>query len=204
MGIPTSQNLWLIEGELFMAERAHPEDSGFQIGSIYRTNLFKRYNFAAKYTKDKDILDIPCGVGWGTSLLPAKSKIGIDISPEAIDYALSRYTDAIFKVGYMEDIYLPDNSVDVVVCLEGYEHISEITGIEFLAEAIRVLRKKGLLVLSCPIITFGRKHSGNPHHLYEPTIAEIYEILCSRFNLVKSEIFSGPDNPIMYFVGEAL
>jgi len=184
-----------------MAERAHPEDPGFQLGSIYRANFFKRYNFAGKYTKDKDILDIPCGVGWGTYLLPARTKIGIDNSTEAIVYAIGHYPGILFKVGYMEDIHLENESIDVVVCLEGFEHVSKDIGISFLRETTRILRRDGLLVLSCPVITAGGKHSGNPHHLYEPTIADIYEILCSRFHLVKSEIFQGPDNPIMYFVG---
>lgn len=187
-----------------MAERAHPEGKGFMEGSIYRDNFFKRYNYAAQYTKDKDIIDIPCGVGWGTSILPAKSKIGIDISKEAIDYALGHYPDILFKVGRMEDIHLESESIDVVVCLEGFEHVSKDIGISFLYETTRLLRKDGLLVLSCPIILPGGKHSENPHHIYEPTIAEIFEILCAKFSLIKAEIFHNIDNPIMYFVGEPI
>lgn len=185
-----------------MAERAHPEGRGFMKGSIYRENFFKRYNYAAQYTKGKDILDIPCGVGWGTSILPAKSKIGIDISSKAIDYANMHYPGILFKVGRMEDIHLPNDSIEVVICLEGFEHVSKDIGLSFLEETVRVLRKDGLLVLSCPVITYGGKHSGNPYHIYEPTIAEIYEILCSKFSLIKSEIFQSIDNPIMYFIGK--
>lgn len=187
-----------------MAERAHPEGRGFMKGSIYRENFFKRYNYAAQYTKDKDILDIPCGVGWGTSILPAKSKIGIDISSEAIEYALGHYPGMLFKVGYMEDIHLQKDSIDVVVCLEGFEHVSRDIGLSFLNETIRILRTDGLLVLSCPVILPMGKHSGNPHHVYEPTIAEIFEILCVKFSLIRSEIFPSRDNPIMYFVGKPL
>lgn len=187
-----------------MAERAHPEDSGFQKGSIYRENLFKRYAFACKYTVGKVILDIPCGVGWGTSLLSAKSKIGIDISLEAIDYAKSHYPGIDFRVGDMASIYLPDKSIDIIVCLEGYEHVTKKIGLDFLEEASRVLKRDGLLLLSCPIIPLNGRHSGNPYHLYEPTQREIDKILSSRFIQIKSEIFQGPDNPIMYFTGKPL
>lgn len=187
-----------------MAERAHPEDSGFQKGSIYRENLFKRYAFAGKYTVGKDILDIPCGVGWGTSLLQAKSKIGIDTSPEAIEYAKTHYSMVSFLVGDMANILLPDKSVDVVVCLEGYEHVKKEIGAKFLKEVVRILKEDGLLIMSCPVIMPGGAHSGNPYHLHEPNREEILSILDAKFKKLKIEIFSGPDGYVMYFVGKPL
>lgn len=187
-----------------MAERAHPEDSGFQTGSIYRINLFKRYSFASKYTTNKDILDIPCGVGWGTSLLSAKHITGIDISEEAINYARKHYPRIDFLVGDMANILFRDSSIDVVICLEGYEHVEKDIGIKFLNEVVRILKKDGLLVMSCPIILREGRHSGNPYHLYEPTKEEIQSILDIRFKKVKLEIFPGPDGDIVYFVGKPL
>jgi ubiquinone/menaquinone biosynthesis C-methylase UbiE len=184
-----------------MAERAHPEDSGFQEGSIYRENFFKRYKFANEYTQDRDILDIPCGTGWGTSLINAKTRTGIDISREAIKYAVNHYAEINFLVGSMDDIPLADNSIDVVVCLEGYEHVSKEIGIDFLAETSRILRKEGLIVLSCPVIFPGGEHSGNPYHLYEPTVEEFGVIIGNRFKIRKTMIHPCPDNPILYFVG---
>jgi hypothetical protein len=32
----------------------------------FKNNLRKRYSFCNKYVKDKNVLDIPCGMGWGT------------------------------------------------------------------------------------------------------------------------------------------
>jgi len=87
-----------------MAERAHPEHPGFQEGSPYRTNLFKRYTFANKFTEGKTVLDIPCGVGWGTSLLRAKHRIGIDISADAIGYGRKHYPGIDFLIGNMANI----------------------------------------------------------------------------------------------------
>ena len=185
-----------------MAERAHPEDSGFQIGSIYRENLFKRYACASKYTMDKEIIDIPCGVGWGTSMLQAKHIIGIDISEDAISYAKAHYPWIEFLVGNMADIATPDNSIDVVVCLEGYEHVERDVGIKFLDEVMRILRQDGLFVMSCPIILPDGKHSGNKYHLYEPTEKDLNDILNSRFRKLMVDTFKGPDGDIIYFVGK--
>lgn len=185
-----------------MAERAHPEDSGFQEGSVYRENLFKRYAFANKYTTDKEVLDIPCGVGWGTSLIKAKNIIGIDISEDAVLYARRHYQGIVFKAGDMQDIPIPPDSVDVVICMEGFEHVNRETGVFFLSEVSRVLRFGGLLVMSCPILLSGETHSGNPYHLYEPTIEELYSsIMTVGFKILYSEIISGPDGHILYLAG---
>jgi glycosyltransferase involved in cell wall biosynthesis/SAM-dependent methyltransferase len=184
-----------------MAERAHPEDPGFHEGTPYRANLFKRYAFANKFTEGKTVLDIPCGVGWGTSLLRAKDRIGIDISLDAVAYGKKHYPGIDFLVGDMANIPLGDSSVDVVVCLEGFEHVSKARGIQFLEEVIRVIKHDGLLVMTVPVILPGSKHSGNPYHLHEPTLCDLKNILAHRFYTKSMEIVEGPDSPIVYFTG---
>jgi glycosyltransferase involved in cell wall biosynthesis/radical SAM superfamily enzyme YgiQ (UPF0313 family) len=184
-----------------MAERAHPEDPGFQQGSPYRAHLFMRYAFANKFTEGKTVLDIPCGVGWGTSLLKGKRRIGVDISKEAVDYARRHYQNIEFLHGSMADIPVEDNSIDVIVCMEGFEHVTKDIGSKFLEEASRVIKKDGLLVMTTPVIIRGGKHSGNPYHLYEPTLDELKKTLSGKFNTVSFHMIEGPDNPIAYFVG---
>ena len=107
-----------------MAERADPRIEGFKEGSIYRDCLFERYEFCNKYIKDKIIMDIPCGVGWGTSLLKgANELIGVDISEEALSFAKETYKEIEFKQGSMTSIPSENLSIEVLICLEGYEHI---------------------------------------------------------------------------------
>ena len=127
-----------------MVERAHPGDPGFQDifwglvrTSKYKQKLYERYNFCKKYlkVKGKKVLDIPCGVGWGTSLLKrAAFIIGIDISNEAIDYAKKHYENKNrkFCVGDMQSIPLENDSIDVLICLEGFEHVSKDIGARFI------------------------------------------------------------------------
>ena len=182
-------------------ERAHPEDPGFQQGSPYRANLFRRYAFANAFTQGKTVCDIPCGVGWGTALLTAKHKIGIYISSDAVAYGRKHYPGIEFLVGDMASIPLADSSVDVVVCLEGFEHVSETTGMKFLAEATRILKDPGLLVMTVPVIVPGRAHSGNPYHLHEPCLPDLKSILAQPFHTRSLDIVEGPDGPTVYFVG---
>jgi len=167
-----------------MAERAHPEDPGFKPRlwglwrNRYRRNLFRRYKFCSHYVKDKIVLDIPCGVGWGTSLLKTAKKLyGIDISKEAVQYGVQHYKNITFAMGNMNNIPFSDNSMDVIICLEGFEHVDKETGLKFLSEAKRVCRSEGILILTCPILNEKGESSGNPYHIKEYEYSELVEIL---------------------------
>ena len=187
-----------------MAERAHPNDPGFKdrwFGfkkSHYKKKLYERYKFTNKFIKGKKVLDIPCGVGWGTSLLRgAYSVIGIDISDEAISYAKKRYENKNrkFYVGDMQAIDLGDNSVDIVACLEGFEHVSKDIGTRFIAESQRVLKQGGLLIMTCPVLDEKGEMTGNPYHLSEYPEDELIEILNKNFRILSLESVKGPDGP---------
>lgn len=187
-----------------MAERAHPEDPGFKdkffrlMKSKYKQKLYERYSFCNGYIKGKKVLDIPCGVGWGTSLLKRADFItGIDLSKEAIDYAKKHYEkkNRKFYVGNMQSISLDDNSTDVIICLEGFEHIPKDIGARFMEESKRVLRQGGLLIMTCPILNEYGKQTGNPYHLSEYPEYELIEELNKNFRILSLERINGPDGP---------
>ncbi len=168
------------------------------IKSKYKRKLYERYNFCSDYCRDKKVLDIPCGVGWGTSLLnKSASVVGVDISNEAIDYAKKYYENKNrkFYVGDMQSIPLKDDSVDVVICLEGFEHVSKDTGAKFIKESKRVLKTDGLLIMTCPVLDECGKSTGNPYHLYEYPEHELIEILNNNFRILRLERIKGPDGP---------
>lgn len=187
-----------------MAERAHPKDPGFKrklfglIENPYRKKFFERYKFCNKYIKKKVVLDIPCGVGWGTSLLKnANYVIGVDISREAIQYAQEYYGNnkRKFIVSDMKSIPLIDNSIDVALCLEGIEHVSREVGRIFMIELKRVIKKNGLLIITCPIIDEFGKSTNNPFHLYEYPEKEFIELLSCFFRILNLDWIKGPEGP---------
>jgi ubiquinone/menaquinone biosynthesis C-methylase UbiE len=187
-----------------MAERAHPEDPGFKdkyfglVKNKYKQNMIKRYNFCRQYITGKTVLDIPCGVGWGTSLLSGYANIvGIDISAEAVEYAQKKYQkqSCVFKTGEMQSIPLEDNAVDVILCLEGFEHVVKETGLKFLQESQRVLKPGGLLIMTCPVLNERGKSTANPYHLYEYPEEELVAQLNSNFRIISLERFKGPEGP---------
>jgi ubiquinone/menaquinone biosynthesis C-methylase UbiE len=72
--------------EYLIPEYVHPNDvTGLETLSLH----LERYEFAAKYLRPGRLLDIACGVGYGTRLLLDRSHVditavGVDISEEII------------------------------------------------------------------------------------------------------------------------
>jgi glycosyltransferase involved in cell wall biosynthesis/SAM-dependent methyltransferase len=183
-----------------MAERAHPEDPAFQ-GTIYETRLRERYDFCLPYIQNKDVLDVPCGTGWGTSLLTGWASLtGLDIDAEAVGYARAHFKAIDFIEGPMQALPFENGSFDVLICLEGLEHIYLSDAERFLIEAHRVLRPDGILILTAPLRQNNR-HSTNPYHLYEFAAPELERLLGRHFSADVFETFWGGDSAEVRFVG---
>src|ERR1700682_3580605 len=101
----------------FTGERYIPELRG----KIYYEH-FHRYAMVLELARDKDVLDIACGEGYGTAALAlvARSAIGVDIDQDSIRHAAARYTamNLDFRLGDCTQIPAADASVDVVVSFE--------------------------------------------------------------------------------------
>ena len=164
----------------FTGERMVPEHTPANVFWEH----FYRYRFATRFVKDKRVLDIACGEGYGTAALKnagTASIIGIDVSQEACEHAQAKYgIDA--RIGQAENIPLPSQSVDVIVSFETIEHIERPEA--FIAECVRLLVSGGILIISTPNReVHGEEGSGNPFHCSEMTEEEFVSLLSSRFSL---------------------
>lgn len=147
-----------------------------------------RYAIATKYVKNKVVLDIASGEGYGTNLLSqhANFVFGVDIDLKTIEEAKQKYisNNINFLEGNTSEIPLEDDSVDVVVSFETIEHHSEHQ--EMIREIKRVLKKGGILIISTPdkkIYSDERKYS-NPYHVKELYNWEFQNLLTSFFSNV--------------------
>ena len=147
-----------------------------------------RYAIATKYVKDKNVLDIASGEGYGSNLLSkyAKFVYGVDIDSTTIETAKQKYqsTNISFLQGCISEIPLENNSVDVVVSFETIEHHKHHQ--RMMDEIKRVLKKGGLLIISTPdkkVYSDERNYS-NPHHVKELYIEEFEKLLQSSFTNV--------------------
>lgn len=163
-------------------ERMVPE---LHKGSLIYAEHMIRYLAAEDVIKNKVVLDIASGSGYGTKLLArhAKKVIGVDVSKEAIEYAKVHYggKNIDYKVGDGESIPLETDSVDVVVTFETIEHIKDYK--KFLDEIARVLKPEGVAIVSTPNdLEFAE---GNHYHLHEFRYKELEKLLAKHFTFTK-------------------
>ena len=113
---------------------------------------YHRYQLALGLAKEKRVLDIASGEGYGSNLLSsvAVDVTGVDIDQECVDYANARYgTKSLrYRQGDAAKIPLDDDSVDLVISFETIEHHDKHH--EMMAEIRRVLAPEGILMLSSP------------------------------------------------------
>jgi len=148
-----------------------------------------RYGLAEKYSRDKEVLEIACGSGFGLGWLAsqARSVIGGDIDHRNLEIAKKTYQgrDNI-RISLMNALDLPlaNESLDTIVIFEAIYYLEDVG--KFLSEAKRVLRPGGALLIS----TVNREwHGFNPSPFSQRYLSarEISELLSTSG--FESEIF---------------
>jgi len=165
----------------FTGERVIPG----QVNDDLWAEHIARYAFAARFASRKKILDLGCGTGYGTARLAqtAYSAVGVDLAPEAIDYAVSHYPSAQFLQCSAAAVPVPQASFDLVTAFEVIEHLPDWRAL--LAEARRILLPAGLLIVSTPNQRYyaetRAKAGPNPFHSHEFEYAEFRNALGEFF-----------------------
>lgn len=81
-------------------------------------------------SQPRSVLDAGCGEGFVAHYLasrhPEAQFTGVDLSPEAIDYAQQHFGEAAtYRTGSIYKLPFSDNSFDTVLCSEVLEHLDE-------------------------------------------------------------------------------
>jgi len=145
-----------------------------------------RYRFAREFAKDKKVLDLACGEGYGSFMLSEVSKgiIGIDIDKNVIGHATSKYNkeNLRFIVGSIKEIPIEGKDIfDLIICFEALEHITEQD--KLITEVKRLLRPDGIFLVSSPNKYIYSDQSGyqNPFHKRELYFNEFTKLLDKYF-----------------------
>lgn len=123
-----------------------------QVNSVAEVLHRQRYQKASEYVSGKRVLDAGCGVGYGTQILAragAELAVGVDLGPEALDYARLHYpaVKAEYRQMDLTSLQWDDGTFDVAVAFGVLER-SQAGRI--LSELRRVVRPGGLVLISTP------------------------------------------------------
>lgn len=148
-----------------------------------------RYAIAKTYVKNKKILDIACGDGYGSNLLSEEADFvfGVDIDAETIEKAKVKYikNNLFFKQGTTSLIPLKNKCVDVVISFETIEHHDEHN--EMMVEIKRVLKPDGIVIISTPDKYYYTdvRNFKNVFHIKELYKDEFKDLICKSFSNVQ-------------------
>lgn len=129
--------------------QAAPDWSGI------RADHTSRYELACNFIPDDAaVLDICCGVGYGSKILAEKTNCksvqSVDKSEDAINYGRTYYSDPkiTFHCSDCFEAPLEKESFDAIVSFETVEHIQEDKA--FIERLHTLLKPNGTLILSTP------------------------------------------------------
>jgi len=146
----------------------------------------ERYELAVRYARGR-ILDLACGVGYGTRYLADHGKdvtdaVGVDVDAAALQYATERYgRPGVRFVCADAHEFHDDDGFDTVVSLETIEHVQDPE--KLIVRLIAALRPGGVLVTSVPTTP---SVDVNPHHLHDFT-ERSFRAMVSRFGVHEIE-----------------
>ncbi len=149
-----------------------------------------RYIAIAPLLKDKIVLDLACGNGYGTHFIGKYSQktIGIDIDFETVRQAKKTYPqqNITFIQSDGTKIPLKNHCLDTVVSFETLEHFDVEEQKKFLKEILRVLKTEGYLFLSTPNLDSPNyKNIDNQFHKKEFHFREFEYFLKNYFKNVQ-------------------
>jgi 2-polyprenyl-3-methyl-5-hydroxy-6-metoxy-1,4-benzoquinol methylase len=161
-----------MESEMNTIERLVPESvvPGDITGQATLFLHVQRYEFAAKHVTGKRLLDIACGVGYGTHLMADKvntidKALGVDLSHSAVMYAIQNYgNERVLFLEHDAMIFADKEGFDSIVSVETLEHVAKPAML--VKQLIELLRPGGVFIASVPTTP---STDVNPFHAHDFT-----------------------------------
>ncbi len=172
-------------------ERVNPHTPLWIMGA---GDHLQRYHYACRFCQGKRVLDVGCGVGYGSAMLcheGSQSVLGIDISSECVESARSNYqmSGLAYEVDDACELKKAAESdpFDLIVSFENIEHLEKPE--RFIESAIPLLATDGLFIISTPDSSCLEKdEEGRPlneYHLSEMTEKEFRTLMDKYFEKVE-------------------
>lgn len=163
----------------FMGETMLPEvDAAFSFHQ-------GRYSFAVGKISGGRVLDVGCGIGYGSVVLLEKCSeyVGFDYHPSRklrADAEFSNPKSTFLTIDANYGFPFEDNSFDNVVCFEAIEHF--INDKFVISEIYRVLKPGGKFVCSTPM---NKGQNKGHYHIKEYTVEQFKALISGSFAIVE-------------------
>lgn len=151
-------------------------------GEVYYQHI-NRYFWALGYAKDKSVIDIACGTGYGSDILATKAKevIGVDVDEQTIiDAKLKFHSNNLSFVHSSIQEFTVDKKVDLIVSFETIEHIEN--GEELFNFAKNSLCKDGVFIVSTPVAEYSGISRINKYHINQYTNSDFVSLVNKYFD----------------------
>lgn len=153
-----------------------------------------RYRLGANKARDGRLLDVGCGVGYGSKFLAdqgAAEVVAIDYSEEALEIARNQFAASAitFHQDDAQELKTVDGKFDLITAFEIYEHIPEPEAM--LRRCAELLdAQKGVFLCSTPNTLLAPKQEDgvtprNPFHLREYSLEEFRAALLEVYPRVE-------------------
>jgi SAM-dependent methyltransferase len=131
------------------------------------------------------VLDFPCGSGYGSEFFTEQVYTGLDIDEPSIEFARMHYK-GVFGVGDLRKPDMPSDRYDLILCIEGLEHIERMYQKPLLEKFYDALVVGGRCLVSMPEAPEDSgPNPNNPYHLYELTFFHFEYLLWGVFDNVQ-------------------
>jgi len=168
----------LQEPEKDRSLRSGERQYGVTLNHIEKNHLW-RYKETLQYIQNKAVLDVGCGVGYGSFLMSNKARYirSLDDSKEAIDFANKNYRKSNIKhycVDFLNMLPYIKDKIEVVVAFEVIEHIKNTD------KAFEIFKKisPDLFIISVPHLQcpLGGNKFHHRHYGIDELVARFYAI----------------------------
>lgn len=164
---------------------------------IYQRLLFA-YHWTKPFVKDKIVLEVGCGDGYGSDLLSESARIihAIDKSEDVIRYAKKRYPSKKIQFHAMQipPIAFSDDTFDLAFAFQLIEHLDHPEA--FLEEVHRTMKPGAQLLITTPNRHFSL--APNPYHVKEYSAGELRDLLSRFFSKAEVSGLFGDDEFMEY------